>query len=220
MAPDYYVVLGVAHDASLSQIRRAFRELSRRLDPDHPASVSSNPVRFEDASRAYDALTHPAERAAHDSALVSRSASAPPGSSGPAIGPPRHLLDDFDEHRPSREEIRQALEREGLGPMPKACRFREVGVEVVLAPAQAQAGGVIPFGIPAATPCATCGGTGRTGFFHCDACGGAGARWHDARVDVVVPRGTPPGTRVPVSLKAIGIDSLALNVTIRTSPDA
>ena len=220
MAPDCYVVLGVARDANLSQVRRAFRELSRRLDPDHPASPSSDLRRYEDVSRAYDVLTHPAERAEHDHTLTSSSAAEWVRSVPATIGPPRHLFEDFQDHRPSRGEVTRAFEREYLGPARKARSVRAVNVDVVLAPQQAEAGGVIPFHVPAATPCASCHGTGQTGFFHCDTCGGAGASWTDARVDVVVPRGTRPGTSIPVSLAPLGAAGLVLNVTIHARPGA
>ena len=222
MAPDCYVVLGVSRDANLSQIRRAFRELSHRLDPDH-VRPSSDAASFGEVQAAYDALADPTERAAHDRALLAEgrdAAEMPPSSRRPPLGRTRRLFDDFEQHRPSRDDVMRAFNRAYLGPMPKARPMREVGVEVVLSPEQAQSGGVIPFSIPAATPCPSCRGTGRTGFFHCDACGGAGATWAEARVDVVVPRGTPAGTRIPVSLQPLGVGTLFLNVTIRTAPDA
>ncbi len=62
---DYYEALGVPRDASLDDIRRAYRNLARRLHPD----VSKEPGaedRFKAISEAYDVLRDPEKRARYD----------------------------------------------------------------------------------------------------------------------------------------------------------
>jgi DnaJ-class molecular chaperone len=93
-------------------------------------------------------------------------------------------------------------------------------VEVVLDADQAASGGVVPFRVPAAQACGTCAGSGRAGFFHCDACDGNGVTWSLAAVDVVIPRNAPSGLTIPVSLKPAGLSTLYLNVTVRTASPA
>ena len=61
MATDYFGVLGVARDASDSDIKRAYRRLARDLHPD----VNPDPgakERFQEVTRAYEALTDPDKR--------------------------------------------------------------------------------------------------------------------------------------------------------------
>src|SRR5215208_6973728 len=61
MATDYYGVLGVARGASDSDIKRAYRRLARDLHPD----VNPDPEakeRFQEVTRAYEALTDPEKR--------------------------------------------------------------------------------------------------------------------------------------------------------------
>lgn len=62
---DYYKTLGVARDATLDQIKRAYRKLARKYHPD----VSSEPeaeARFKEVGEAYEVLKDPEKRAAYD----------------------------------------------------------------------------------------------------------------------------------------------------------
>src|SRR3712207_9158556 len=61
MATDYYGVLGLAQGASDTDIKRAYRRLARDLHPD----VNPDPEakeRFQEVTRAYEALTDPEKR--------------------------------------------------------------------------------------------------------------------------------------------------------------
>ncbi|MGY1820956.1 molecular chaperone DnaJ [Geodermatophilus sp. SYSU D00079] len=61
MATDYYGVLGLSRGASDSEIKKAYRRLARDLHPD----VNPDPgakERFQEVSRAYQALTDPEKR--------------------------------------------------------------------------------------------------------------------------------------------------------------
>ncbi|MEZ5670676.1 MAG: DnaJ C-terminal domain-containing protein [Alphaproteobacteria bacterium] len=62
---DYYKALGVAADAPLDEIKRAYRTLARKYHPD----ISKEPgaeERFKEISEAYEALKDPEKRAAYD----------------------------------------------------------------------------------------------------------------------------------------------------------
>src|SRR3954468_10398922 len=61
MATDYYAVLGLARGATDNEIKRAYRRLARDLHPD----VNPDPgakERFQEITRAYEALTDPDKR--------------------------------------------------------------------------------------------------------------------------------------------------------------
>jgi curved DNA-binding protein CbpA len=75
---DPYSVLGVSHDASPLEIRRAYRRLARRQHPDLNARPDG-PERFVALTRAYELLNDSAARARYDDAVESRAASVPPG---------------------------------------------------------------------------------------------------------------------------------------------
>src|SRR3954449_162889 len=61
MATDYFGVLGVARDASDSDIKRAYRRLARDLHPDVNPDAGAK-ERFQEVTRAYEALTDPDKR--------------------------------------------------------------------------------------------------------------------------------------------------------------
>src|SRR3954454_20582094 len=61
MATDYYGILGLTPGASDSDIKRAYRRLARDLHPDvNPAPGAKE--RFQEGTRAYQALTAPEKR--------------------------------------------------------------------------------------------------------------------------------------------------------------
>jgi curved DNA-binding protein CbpA len=66
---NYYVVLGVARDASHEAIRHAFRALARQYHPD--AGTGGSVERFRAIVDAYDTLSDPARRRAYDHSLAS-----------------------------------------------------------------------------------------------------------------------------------------------------
>jgi curved DNA-binding protein len=62
---DYYAVLGVARDAKLDAIRRAYRALARKQHPDVDKSPGAT-KRFQDLQEAYEVLSDAQKRARYD----------------------------------------------------------------------------------------------------------------------------------------------------------
>jgi molecular chaperone DnaJ len=60
---DYYQILGVPRDASASAIRRAFRKLTRRLEPERGAGIA-------ELKAAYETLSDAERRRRYDDELV------------------------------------------------------------------------------------------------------------------------------------------------------
>jgi molecular chaperone DnaJ len=215
---DCYAVLGVPRDANLSQVRRAYRKLCHRLDPDHGDESSS--AKFRDVTEAFDTLSDGGARADHEREIARREmAGEASGMRQTPLSSPRDMFDDFEEYRPSREALRRAFGDSALDRLPKSRPVRAIHVEVAIAQPQPDTEGVIPFRIPAARACPTCNGSGRTGVFTCDACGGEGVTWTTWRVDVPVPTSAlaPNAASISVSLAPVGITTLFLDVTIRSS---
>lgn len=71
MKIDYYRVLGIARDASRSEIKQAFRKLALQFHPDRHvrgsiASRESAGHRFKEVSEAYEVLGDDVKRAAYN----------------------------------------------------------------------------------------------------------------------------------------------------------
>lgn len=69
---DYYVALGVPRDASLDEIKKAYRLLARKYHPD-VSKASDAEAQFKEAAEAYATLKDPEKRAAYDALGQQRS---------------------------------------------------------------------------------------------------------------------------------------------------
>ncbi|MGH7529664.1 MAG: molecular chaperone DnaJ [Gemmatimonadales bacterium] len=66
MKPDYYDVLGVARDASETDVKKAYRKLALECHPDRNNGDTSAEERFKTVTEAYEVLRDADKRAAYD----------------------------------------------------------------------------------------------------------------------------------------------------------
>jgi molecular chaperone DnaJ len=62
---DYYEILGVPRNASLEEIKSAFRKLAHQYHPDHNGDYDAE-ARFKEINEAYEVLSRPEKRATYD----------------------------------------------------------------------------------------------------------------------------------------------------------
>ena len=62
---DYYKTLGVTHDASADEIKKAFRKLARKYHPDVSKEADAE-LRMKEVNEAYAVLSDPERRSAYD----------------------------------------------------------------------------------------------------------------------------------------------------------
>lgn len=63
---DYYSVLGVTRDASVGDVKKAYRNLARKYHPDVNVHDPDAEERFKEATEAYEILSDPEKRQAYD----------------------------------------------------------------------------------------------------------------------------------------------------------
>ncbi len=63
MAKNYYIILGISPDATLGQIRSAYRKRAKEC---HPGHLSQDLQTFLDILEAYDVLGNPGRRREYD----------------------------------------------------------------------------------------------------------------------------------------------------------
>jgi molecular chaperone DnaJ len=164
VATDYYATLGVAHDASQDEIKRAYRRLARELHPD----VNPDPTtqeRFKEVTAAYEVLSDPEKRQMYDLGADPRSPGGSPfgpGTAGFGFG---DIMDAFFGGGGSR------------GPKPRVRRGQDALIKVAIDLSEAAFGAVKEIQVDTALVCPTCTGTGcATGYTptECSMCRGRG----------------------------------------------
>ena len=234
MPKNYYLILGIAGDASAEDIKAAFRRRAMELHPDR-SGLSSGP--FQDAQEAYSVLGDPDRRRRYD--RQHRAVSAPGRRSRPGpeplvqerprgeplrpVEPARSFreirpLKSFETYTPSVDEL---FERfwSNFEPLsrPKAEGLESLTMEVVVGPEEARFGSGVRVWIPARTRCTECGGRGAVGFYECWHCEGHGALTTEYPVEVSVPAGTRDGDAVRIPLTQFGIENFYLTLLFRVS---
>ena len=184
---DYYAILGLQPDASVSDIKRAYRRLARRHHPGINPGDRQAEALFQRITEAYETLVDPERRRRYDRA----DASAPTGERG------TFEFTGFDftaAAHGSQAATFSELFAEVLHPIPRAERRVEAGADlhasVNLSFEDALRGTERQVVVTRQVPCASCQGVGEisTADMRCPHCQGAGKlRW--ARGHMVFSKG-------------------------------
>ena len=89
MARDFYDILGISRTASESDIKQAYRKLSKELHPDKHKGDKTVETKFKEVNQAYEVLSNPEKRRMYDqfgAAGVNGAAGAGGGFSGQGFG--------------------------------------------------------------------------------------------------------------------------------------
>jgi molecular chaperone DnaJ len=187
---DYYRILGVPRTASVSAIRRAFRRLAKQYHPD--MGPSSGAEVFREIQAAYETLTDAERRRRHDEDLGRR-----------------------ERQRGRLEALAWSFVRSpAVGDLRRPLLPGSLSGEILLTPAEAAAGGVLPLDVPVETHCRSCEGTGGSSF-DCANCGGEGRAEKRFPIPVHVPAGVRDGTVFHVMVDDPSVLAILLTVHIR-----
>jgi molecular chaperone DnaJ len=85
---DFYTLLGVAKDASETDIKKAYRKLAKNLHPDRNPGDEAGELRFKEVGEAYSVLSDPEQRKQYDAirSMTSGGARFTSGGRGPGGG--------------------------------------------------------------------------------------------------------------------------------------
>jgi len=131
---DYYQLLGVPRDASLTAIKRAFKRLTRRFDPRWAQGALDS---FAELQAAYETLTDAEQRRRYDDELG---------------GAERSGIEWSFVRRRAAGDLRRPFAPASLA------------AEILLKPEEAASGTVLSLDVPVTATCDGCGGTGGSVF--------------------------------------------------------
>jgi molecular chaperone DnaJ len=63
---DYYNILGLAHNVSLGEIKRAYHRMARQYHPDLNAGDRTGEIKLKQINEAYAVLSNPGQREQYD----------------------------------------------------------------------------------------------------------------------------------------------------------
>lgn len=231
---NYYLILGIAPDSTLDQIKAAYRQQAKDLHPDY---YGQDCKPFLELQEAYAVLSDPARRRAYDKISRPRVRSGFTPNSGqvepliprqaapePLIPPedPADLTDlsltaSFEAFRPSFAELFDRIWQNFSPVKPKVDELQPLTIEIRLNLREALRGGRVKLLVPARLTCPYCHGRGGIGFFECGYCGGAGFVIGEYPVSITFPAGITNNHIVHLPLHDLGITNFYLNVVFRVS---
>ena len=226
LSADYYERLGVARDASETDIKKAFRRLARELHPDVNGHDPEAEEKFKAAAEAYEVLSDPERRATYDRYGAEGLRSG--GYQPTGFGSFADIFDAFfgggDIFGGGRAGPAQGGDLAVTATISLADaatgRTVEVGYEAVVRCEHCHGNGAepgtpietcercggagqlravtrTPFGqVVRATVCDRCGGDGRVPKQPCGTCHGRGRRVERLTLSVDVPAGIADGQRI------------------------
>ena len=225
MAKSYFAILGISPQATVDEIRSAYRRLAKEFHPDHYKGSSR---RFRDIQEAYSVLGNSRRRHKYEQSIRKVSHKTPirpvPYSDPEPLIPEERPVDigevspvrSFQSFTPSIDEIFDWLWRNFSDlTQPKSGRVRNLTLEVTLTLEQARRGGNARVMVPAQAVCPTCRGHGGLGFYECLRCAGEGVITGEIPVSVSFPPDLTKDHAVMIPLDRFGIPNTHITVLFR-----
>ena len=225
MAKSYFAILGIPSNATVDEIRSAYRRLAKEFHPDHYVGDSE---RFQDIQEAYSVLRNSRRRREYLQNIRKVSPKTPFRSA--TYPEPEPLIPEespvdlgevspvrsFQSFNPSFDEIFDWLWRNFSDlAQPKSARVQNLTLEVTLTPEQACRGGNARIMVPAQAICPTCRGHGGVGFYECTRCAGEGIISGEMPVSLSFPPGLTKDHAVMIPLDRFGIRNVHITVLFR-----
>lgn len=208
MAKSFYDVLGVKRDASSKDIRKAYRQLARKLHPDVNPGDAAAEKRFKEVNSAYEVLKDPEKRKKYDRwgenwEHAEQFEAAQRAGAGRWYGANTNAyqvdIDDLEGFGGLGDILGSMFGRGARRARPARAAELEQPVEVSLEEAFQGTTRTLQLSLPRACP--TCGGSGEIAGAICHTCQGQGVVIEPERIEVKIPAGVRTGSRVRVAGK-------------------
>ncbi len=178
MSKDYYGILGIQKSASESEIKQAYRKLSKELHPDKHKGDKEKEAKFKEVNEAYEVLSDAKKKQAYDQ--FGSTNGNPFGGAGGFGGFSSQGFDPSQFSGGDFSDLFESFFGGGGGRKQKArdLRGRDVQAEVVITLLQAVSGMDQPIAMKTNVNCTDCGGSGSaegSKLSTCSDCGGTGA---------------------------------------------
>lgn len=203
---DYYHTLGLARDASVDDIKKAYRRLARQYHPDlhSGAKKAEMEKKFKEVNEAHEVLSDPDKRKKYDQYGLqweqaeaferARQQAGARGEGGPEFTFSGEGFSDIFENLFG-----------GRGQTGGARGFAMPGedleTDVDLTLREVLTGVTKRVSLQEPVPCSSCQGSGRLRGRPCPTCLGHGVRLESKTIEVKIPAGVQDGTRVRVAGK-------------------
>jgi molecular chaperone DnaJ len=193
MSEDHYTLLGLGRDASLDEIKKAYRQLAMRHHPDRTQNNPQDTEIFKAVAVAFATLSNPERRAEYDRLLAAaerRATKTRARRTRTTSSEPRQQNTPFGD---ILEEFFQGWDR---GPLERDDRV----LEITLTSQEAKMGVTVPVDIPWKDQCPLCQGSGLAPFSICSGCRGSGYTHGSRRLTLNIPSGVASGTTQRICL--------------------
>jgi len=187
MNEDLYKLLGLHRNASLEEIKKAYRQLAMRHHPDRTQNNPQDTEIFKAVAVAFATLSDPQKRAAYDRMLAARehrSTRARTQRTRAAASEPRRQTSPFGDILEEFFPAWDGWSRER----------NERLLEITLTKEEAEKGVTMPVNLPWKDQCLLCQGTGLAPFSICRGCRGSGLAQGERRLTLTIPPGVASGT--------------------------
>ena len=187
MSEDLYKLLGLRRDASLEEIKKAYRQLAKQHHPDRTQNNPRDTEIFKAVAVAFATLSDPQKRAEYDRRLTT----AEPRPTQARAQRARRTASDFRRQNTPFGDILGEFFSGWDGWPPE--RDERV-LEVTLTRQEAQTGVTVPVDMPWKDRCLLCQGSGLAPFSICPGCRGSGFSHSARRFTLTIPPGVASGT--------------------------
>lgn len=202
---DYYSILGLPHDCTPEEIKKAYRQLARNAHPDTGGKDDCSD--FREIQEAYEAIGDAEKRRVYDLRLRESQNQAEKKSTCSTWFDENEFDDPFSFENYFNKLFNQIITEASFFPQYDAADYQ---LELILTSEEARAGGIVPVNVPLREQCPICQGSARYRFFFCNYCQGAGYVTSEITVKFQIPPHVRNYSRFRIPIRQHGILDITL----------